>query len=67
MHNCLIGVSGKLMNLWFSQDPKGTFVEYIDPIDELIKGVKPPGFISKPPPPIKKLKNWKGFLSFFLF
>jgi len=63
MHCVLIGVSGKLLDLWFGKENKGkafNFHDQIDQVSELIKSVRPPSFISKAPLELAKLKYWKG-------
>jgi len=69
LHTICIGVTSKILDLWFNPEFKGhdfNVGNRIDEVDREMKKIRPPEFISRAPREIKKdRKRWKGKLISF--
>ena len=68
LHTVCIGITAKLLDLWFSTDHKGksyNFSQRLSEVDREMKKIKPPAFIPRAPRGVSNRNRWKGsFLTF---
>ncbi|XP_069103063.1 uncharacterized protein [Argopecten irradians] len=72
MHCVLLGITKRLINLWFSKEHAGkpfNVSDKVDKVDSKIVKLQPPMTISRAPRTIAELKYWKAseYRSFLLF
>ncbi|XP_033748473.1 uncharacterized protein LOC117333331 [Pecten maximus] len=72
MHCVLLGVTKRLINLWFSKEncrKKFSFWNKFDEVNQKMLNLKPPLTITRPPRALSELKYWKAseYRSFLLF
>jgi len=64
LHTVCIGVTSKILDLWFSPEHKArpfSVSGRVDEVDREMKKIRPPEFISRAPRGIKQhRKRWKG-------
>ena len=67
LHTICLGVTKKIMTLWFEGDKQAPYYvgKSVDMIDSSLKKLKTPSFITRKPKKIKgNLKRWKGIFLF---
>lgn len=72
MHCVLLGVTKRLLTLWFSKDNANepfSFFRHTDEVNRRLAKLKPPLFITRAPRPLSELKYWKAseYKSFLLY
>lgn len=64
MHGVILGVTKRLLSLWFTADGSGksfSLQQFVEVVDERLKKIKPPHFITRRPRSISEhMKYWKA-------